>query len=173
MPSLLLPCGTCFVGCACCLVGSPNLAPGTAWPFVHGGCSASPFCLRAVDAAGRCCRAGPHFSPVRIAVRCARARWARLVAAMQGLSSVRLRCAVDSSAVFVSVALLRLWGRVGWPRPKMCLVDAAMQVGHGEAARAGWSPTRACPPFFLGFLRLSSFALGLPMLVPALGRVLH
>ena len=92
---------------------------------------------------------------------------------MQGLSSARPRCAVDSSAGIENVALLRVWGGVGWPCPSKCLVDAAMQVGHCEAARASWSPRGPASPFLSGLLIPSSFALGFPVLVPTLGRVLH
>ena len=62
-------------------------------------------------------------------------------------------------------------GVIGGSRLSSCPVDAAMQVGCGEAAWAGWSPRGSAP--FSGFLCQGGFAWGLPVLVTAPGHVLH
>ena len=80
-------------------------------------------------------------------------------------------CPVCSSAWLPGWLCLSLMGVIGGSRLSSYLVDAAMQVGCGEAAWAGWSPRGSAP--FSGFLSQGCFAWGLPVLVTAPDCVLH
>ena len=80
-------------------------------------------------------------------------------------------CPVSSSAWLPRWLCLSLIVVIGGSRLSSCPVDAAMQVGCGEAAWAGLVTPRVCP--FSGFLCQGGFAWGLPVLVTAPGHVLH
>ena len=169
VPSLLPPCRTCFSACACCTVGSSDWLQRWLGISLLGLIGGSRLSTCPIDAAMlvhcsvQCgLPSGAHMPDVPdSSLPCRACRRRGHVARSAPPRASRMLHFSGSGAGSAGHAHLRAWST---------LPCRSAVVGHRR-------PTGLLeglpPPPFTGFLSLCSFALGLPVLVPVLGRVLH